>query len=168
MTRALALSLLLVGCLSLPASTHPQTPSDRAAVDAAIAAFVEARGAVDGVPLERVDIVSLPLAGEGQTVRGRCASAASSCVYVVQRYVGAPASTLIYVRDDADARMRAALIVHETLHVLRAWWGAESLENYKRGQSAECEIAYPTDHSHCDVDLWTTVERDAVARLGRL
>ena len=167
MTRALALSLLLAGCLSLPVSTIPQSPSDREAVDAAIAAFVEARGPITVDALDRVDVVSLPLDGDGQTVRGRCASQASSCVYVVQRYVSAPASTLIYVRDDADARTRAVLIVHETLHVLRAWWGVESLARYKHGERDDCEIAYPTDHAHCDTDLWVDVERAAIARWRR-
>lgn len=168
-TTILALSaLLLAACLDVPASTVPQTPSDRRAVDAAIDALAAARGPYTCPPLERVDVVSRPPA----EVEARCYGPAQSCVYTVQRYVGAPASTLIYVRDDADARTRAALVVHEALHAARACWvytgtGGDHRDRQAIGQTDECPVWSPADPWHCDRELWLDIERAALARWGR-
>lgn len=158
----LVASIALASCLDVPRSTTPQTPSDQRAADTALAAFQDARGPVECRALDRVDVISRPAEG----LDGWCGRPAQSCVYLVQRYVGAPPSTLVYVRDDADARTRAALVVHEALHVARLCWvyGGDYDARVRTGSREGCAIGHGFDRAHCDAEVWTTIERDAIAR----
>lgn len=170
--------LALASCIDLPRSTVPQSPSDRAAMDAARAAFESARGEAGRSLLDgRVDVISLPVDGQGSapTIRAKCMRPASACYYVVQRYVGAPPSIVMYVRDDADARTRAALVIHESLHILRGAWieaaASDPYGEYRRrwrhGEREDCPIPWGPDLHHCDRELWATIERAAIARWER-
>lgn len=165
MTRALA--LLLTACASLPPTTRPARPDELAAVEAAHAAYVDARGPVALGALARVDVVPLSL----EELRDACYAPALACVYTVERYVGAPLSTLIYVREDASEREHARLIIHEALHVIRATWayevtGDEYLARLRTGATEDCPIRYPDDRGHCDAAVWTSILDDAAQRIG--
>jgi hypothetical protein len=167
-TRVL-LALLLIACAQLPAAARPAEPSELRAIEAAHAAFVDARGPTPLGPLERVLVVP----STADELEASCLVRAHACVYTVERYVGAPLSTLIYVRDDAPPRMHASLVQHEAAHVLRAQWvvqasGAEYLARLRHGSREGCEIARYDDPGHCDSELWVEVLDDAAQRLGRL
>lgn len=165
MTRLAFAAVLLAGCAYTVPGTRAAAEDERAYVAAARDAYTEARGAVECDQLRRVEVARIG----GEAFRGRCFNPdAFACVHTVQRWIGAPWSVRVYVRDDTTATQHRALVVHEALHVLRgcSWVEAgRDVDVLRRGSSDECRISQPMDHGHCDRDLWIDVERDALQRL---
>lgn len=89
----------------------------------------------------------------------------TGCVYTIV----SPATgdfTIIYRRDDQGA----PLVVHEILHAARGCWVYPDgyhldLERLREGwEVEECPRSGGQDARHCDVELFTTIEQEAIRR----
>lgn len=161
------LALFLSSCLAAPAEMRRATPEEQRWVDDVREAwFVAGRGRPRCSSLDRVDVVPLPQ----REVAGACLrpnTGVRACVFEVNQTVFSSVSTLVYVTNDVDARTHRALVIHEYLHVMRGCWWADSGRDVtvlRHGSTDECRIAYPSDHLHCDLELWVAIEDDAIAR----
>lgn len=143
----LLLALLASGCLHWPGPHGSPVGPELVAVDAARAAWTEARGPALGDQCAReVELVTVT-AFSSPCRAGR--DAAPACFLYAQPWVGSPWIVAIYLRDDLGAAARRYGIAHEMLHHLR-----------------ECTTRDP-DAEHLDLELWGPVLDAAVAGANR-
>jgi hypothetical protein len=153
--------LLLAGCATLPAGLRPLTSAESRLVNASSAAWqASGREAAPCPELNRVDIWT----GTAAQVGARCGQAgADACMLGVNRAAFSGVDTLIYTRHDVSPERYRALVVHEVLHRLRACWVRVDPE-HRYGATPECNPYTLADSGHCDLDVWTDIEADAIRR----
>lgn len=165
--RAVAIVVLLVGCATLPAGLA-RLSSGQVPVGELRAAW-EAAGRewpADAPGLDRVHVYVAP----ADEIERWCFGPARSCMTTGRDMFESPRVN-VYIDAQHDERTRDRLLIHELGHYVRGRWVLERrsepdyLERYRAGRvDPECNPRTMQDHAHCDVELWTTIERDAIRR----
>lgn len=146
------------------------TPQEDRAIGAAWQAWNAAeRPRVECGELQRARIV----VASPEDLQGLCDAPqpVNGCTFGMNPTVFDAPIAIILIRADFSAELQASLVIHESLHNLRACsvveYRADAVaytEHINHGETADCQIHYPADLSHCDTELWHDIEGDAFER----
>lgn len=163
MTQTL-LAIALAGCAQLPATLRPATPDELDAIGVTLDEWANWRGPVR-VPLLEIPLVAVVPHDELQEWCVATTHEVHGCVYSVQRWPGDPPHAAIYVSDALDYDTAIRVVIHESLHEIRATWALDVRDDWdgysarlNEGERAGCSIYHPEDNNHCDTAVWSGVE----------
>lgn len=162
-------SLLLAGCYQPPREADRISPSD---LSSTVDTYEDFRaGSFSCQYLDNIYVLDLPL----EDLQDECINVDPGLVSCVWPTVSPSTDdfTIIYRRNDLPETSSHAALVHEVLHAVRGCWvyGEDgyhlSLERWRAGwETDSCPRTGAMDHRHCDVELWSTIEREAITRSG--
>lgn len=176
-TAKLVAVLALTAC-GLPGGPRDLTAGEHRAVSEALASWIEHGRdwprCHDLADLQVYELPSNDLVTEcaGETTLA-CESSPRVVSCVIRRGAPGPTGGLVYVDAALPEDHRERIVLHESLHLIRACWvedaGADHQLLYERwweGCWAEhAVIGGPWDSGHCDSDLWGPMQRAAKRRL---
>lgn len=165
-----ALALCISSCALMPPGLRqPSSEEDRAIASARDAWAAASRPPAGCRVLERARISYLP--SEQLRLECRALRPVYGCAFRIQPTPFEDRILAILVDAQLDENERASVTIHEALHTLRncavAESGAAWLEVLQHGETPDCQIRYGPDPGHCDMALWSVIERDALDRWMR-